>query len=327
MTDVTNATALRDAISFRLFATSNFPVTSINTPPTDYPYHTMAPRPGPLRELPLERFTDAPFTSIPTTPRRAHKRPLSPGTPNLFSPTKRRILAQEGVFSPEKTIKSSIVPSDRVFGIHGVQKKSPARKLDFGQLPLTDGKVTSTSCLLDNCFVEPTQERIRPSRQHDRDHPSMPIFSTFPPQPLPIPSSSSNSPANIHYPGFDVWIDRDPSPFRLPSRSSSDIFRASDEDKENPHDDKENAHPKTRWRTGLSKRMKRVSFASPEQSRRPNTPKIPFTPLNARSSFEARLPRKLTPGKALKVGNDEMKRRKEWLAMELDGDESSDDDL
>ncbi|KAF9782968.1 hypothetical protein BJ322DRAFT_185583 [Thelephora terrestris] len=287
----------------------------------------MAPRPGPLRELPLEQFVAAPFTPIPTTPRRAHKRSISPGTPNLFSPTKRRILAQEGVFSPEKTIKSSIVPSGRVLTIHGVLRTSPARKLDFGQLPQTDGKVTSTSHLLDNCFMEPTPEHIPPPGQHDRDHPSIPIFSAFLPQPFPISSSPSNHSANIHYPGFDVWTDRDPSSSFLLSHSSSGVFHASDEEKANSHDDKENVHPKTKWRTGLSKRMKKVSFVSPEQPRRPNTPKIPFTPLNARSSLAARLPCQLTPGKALKIDNDELKRRKEWLAMELDGDESSDDDL
>ena len=73
--------------------------------------------------------------------------------------------------------------------------------------------------------------------------------------------------------------------------------------------------------------MKKVSFVSPEQSRRQNTPKIPFTPLNARNFLDMCPPREITPGKALKVDRDEMKRRRELLAMELDGDESSDDDI
>ena len=137
----------------------------LDVPPTDYPHHTMAPRPGPLRDLPIERFVDVPFTPVPTTPRRTHKRPLSPGTPNLFSPTKRRILAQEGVFSPEKTIKSSIVPSDRGLVIHDVLRQSPALKLDFGQSLRSDNKVASTSCLV--------QEFSRPSRRHDRNHSSL----------------------------------------------------------------------------------------------------------------------------------------------------------
>ena len=318
--DVTNATTLRDAISSRLFATSNFPfsIGSFHVPPTDYPHHTMVPRPGPLRDLPLEQFVDVPFTPIPTT-RRAHKRPLSPGTPNLFSPTKRRILTQEGVFSPEKTIKSFIVPSDRISVTHGILRRSPARKLDFGQLPQADEKATSTSPLLEDCFMELTPKPSRLLGQHDRDHSSIPMFSSFPSR-LPIPSSSSNSLTNIHHPGFDVWIDRDPVPSLLPSHFSLDSSRASDEDKEN-------LYPRRKLRTGLSKRMKRVSFVSPEQSRRLNTPKIPFTPLNARSRLGARLQDEMTPRKVLRVDKDEIQRRRELLTMELDGDGSSDDDL
>ena len=288
----------------------------------------MAPRPGPLRDLPLEPFVAVPFTPIPSTPRRAHKRPLSPGTPNLFSPTKRRILAQEGVFSPEKTIKSFIVPSDRVLVTHdGVLRRNPARKLDFGQLPRADGKVTLPSPLLEDCLMDPTPECSRLPGKHDRDHSSVPTFSAFPFQSPPVPSSSSSPRTNIHYPGFDVWIDRDPAPSLLQTHFSLDTPHASDEDKENAQGDKGNVHPKAKWRTGLSKRMQRVSFVSPEQSRRPNTRQVPFTPLNARSPFKARLRPEMTPEKAPKVDKDEMQRRREWLAMELDGIESSDDDL
>lgn len=230
------------------------------------------------------------------------------------------------MFSPEKTIKSFIVPSDRALVIRNVLTRDPARKLDFGQL---DGKVASTSPLLEDCFMESTPERSRVSGQRDRDRSSIPMFSAFPPQLHPI-SSSSNSRTNKasnHYPGFDVWIDRDPAPSLLPSHFSLESSHASDEDKENSQGDKENVHPKAKWRIGLSRRMQKVSFVSPEQPRRQNTPKIPFTPLNARSSLGARLRRETTPRKALKVDKDEMQRRRELLAMELDGDESSDDDL
>lgn len=298
-------------------------ISSFNVPPTVYPHDTMTPRPGPLRDLPLERFVDVPFTSVPTTPRRTNKRPLSPGTPSLFSPTKRRILAQEGVFSPEKTIKSVIAPSDRASVIHGILGQSPARKLDFGQPLRSDSRVASTSRLLQGCFQEPSC----PPRRHYRNHSSLPIPNASSSQLLPIPSSSSNPLTNIHYPGFDVWVDRDPNPSSLSSHSSSNDSHDSDGDKGNSHDDKENVHPRTKWRTGLSKRLQMVSFASPDQSRRPNTPKIPFTPLNARSPRKARLPCELTPRKALKVDRDEMKWRRELLAMEVDGDDDSDDDL
>ena len=327
MTGVTNAVALRNAFSFRLFPTSNIPFRfAFNVLPTDYLHHTMTPRRGPLRDLPLELFTDVPSTSIPTTPPRIHKRPLSPGTPNLFSPTKRRILAQEGVFSPEKTVKSSIFLSDRASVIYDVLTESPARKLDFGRSPRNDSKVASTSRLFEDCFTEPTPRQSRSSCRHDRDHSSLPIPNASPSQLTSIPPSSPNPQTDIHYPGFDVWVDRDLSPSSLSNYSSLEDSHAFDDDKENSHDDKENAHPKAKWRTGLPKRLKRDSFAPPEKLRGPNTLKIPFTPLNARSPLKARPPRELTPGKTLKVSNDEMKRRRELLALELDGDEDSDDD-
>ena len=319
MTAVTNAVALRSAFHFRLFPTSNIPTfyRFFQRTPTAYPHHTMPPRPGPLRDLPLERFVDVPFASVPTTPRRTHKRPLSPGTPNLFSPTKRRILAQEGVFSPEKTIKSSIAPSDRALVIHDVLRQSPAVKLDFGHSPRN--KVASTSHL--------SQELTRPSRRHDHRHLSLPIPNASSSRLLSIPSLSSNPLTNIHYPGFDVWVDCDLSLSSLSSQPSSNDPYDSDEDKENSLDDKENLHPRTRWRTGLSTRLQKISFASPDQPRRQNTSKIPFTPLNARSPRKARLPCELTPGKAPKVDRDEMKWRRELLAMELDGDDDSDGDF
>ena len=334
MTDVTNTVALRDAFSFRLFSTSNIPLDVPSAPSTylatDYPRYTMVLRPGPLRDLPLERFIDVRVPPIPATPPRTYKRPLSPGTPNLFSPTKKRILAQEGVFSPEKTVKSFIVPSDRALVIHDTLRQGPARRLDFGQSPRSDNMAASTSYLLEDCFMESTPKRSPRSRRHDHDHSLLPIPNTSSSQLLPIPSSSSNPQTVTHYPGFNVWVDCDLTHSSLSSHSSFSSLNhcyASDEDKENSHNDKENEHPKTKWRSGLSERLKSVSFKSPEQVRRPNTPKIPFTPLNARRPFKARLPHEITPGKVMRVDRDEMKRRRVLLAMELDGDDDSDVDL
>lgn len=301
---------------------------SFNIHPTDYPHHTMAPRPGPLRDLPLERFTDVPFTPTPTTPRRTNKRPISPGTPNLFSPTKKRILAQEGVFSPEKTIKSTITSSCRASVIHGALKRNPAVKLDFGQPSRGDSNApSSNSRPFEACFLEPSPEFIHPSRRLNCDYSPSPIPNPFSSQLLSIPSSLSNPQTKTHCPSFDVWVGCDLNPPSLSTHSSSNDFHDSDEDKENSHDDKENMRPRTKLQTGLSTRLKKVSFMSPEQPRRSNVPKIPFTPLNARGSFKVRLPHEMTPGKVLKVDRNEMKRRRELLAMELDGEDDMDDDL
>ena len=123
-------------------------------------------------------------------------------------------------------------------------------------------------------------------------------------------------------------MDCDPGPSSLASHLSSNDPHGSDEDKESSQDEKENMRPKAKLRNGLSKRTKKVSFASPDQLRRPNTPKIPFTPLNSRSALAAHLSSGMTPAlKALKVGKDEIKRRRELLAMEVDGDDDSDNDF
>jgi len=94
-----------------------------------------------LQELPIEQFliVNPDFTPKPTTkPIKTNKRPLSPGEPVLFSPAKRRILASEGIFSPEKTLKS---PLSSLRGSYALPTRfsnvltgpeSPARVLNFG---------------------------------------------------------------------------------------------------------------------------------------------------------------------------------------------------
>lgn len=97
-------------------------------------------RPGPLQDLPLERFL-LPDTNVPNTPSkhlRSTKRPLSPGTPVLYSPAKRRILNEEGIFSPKRTPRSPASSSSRgrfapeYFDALLKGPDSPAKKLDFG---------------------------------------------------------------------------------------------------------------------------------------------------------------------------------------------------
>ncbi|KAH9482770.1 hypothetical protein JR316_0004870 [Psilocybe cubensis] len=94
-------------------------------------------RPGPLQELPLERFLPSHPSTQPAAvkPIRSNKRPLSPGGPSLFSPTKRRILNDEGVYSPDKTCKiplPSLSSSPARFSRVLAGPASPARVLDFG---------------------------------------------------------------------------------------------------------------------------------------------------------------------------------------------------
>jgi hypothetical protein len=106
------------------------------------------PRPssGPLRELPLEWFTPDPTSSSHASLTKGRSIPLSSlkrqrEEPQLFSPAKRRILHQEGIFVPSKTVKSPFGVLDTVsrsrvdavhFGTLLSGTDSPARRLDFG---------------------------------------------------------------------------------------------------------------------------------------------------------------------------------------------------
>ncbi|KAJ6490364.1 hypothetical protein C8R47DRAFT_468021 [Mycena vitilis] len=81
-------------------------------------------RPGPLKDLPLDNF----LPPNPNLPERPNKRLHSP---SIFSPTKRRILAEEGIISGG-SVKSSI-RRVRAFPVSCRSSvDSPAKKLDFG---------------------------------------------------------------------------------------------------------------------------------------------------------------------------------------------------
>ena len=182
-------------------------------------------RPGPLQELPLERF----LPSHPNTPSksvRSHKRPLSPGSPNSYSPTKRRILNSEGIFASEKsckTLMSSGKASPARFGDVLVGPASPARILDFG-LPKTHGGEP-----VKRPFPTQTQIPSLPLRKTPIPSPFQLVSPTYHslsgdsintevsnissirpvtapiviPRELPLPPD----PQSIHYPGFVVFQD------------------------------------------------------------------------------------------------------------------------
>lgn len=194
-------------------------------------------RPGPLQELPLEHFLP-PNPNLPNSSKsRPNKRPLSPGGPSLFSPAKRRILNDEGVFFPERTPKSPLgrgTPARFAQVLSG--PGSPARKLDFGApkhvakcstaphaAPLVRD-ATPTRELPSSSRLAPSPEFKHASlSQQDQDQEMDDYFG--------LPSLSSNmqlstipsvitrdmpppsDPQSIHYPGFrvhyDIHISRD----------------------------------------------------------------------------------------------------------------------
>jgi hypothetical protein len=186
------------------------------------------PRPGPLQELPLDLFLP-PNPNLPAKSR-PNKRPLSPGGPNLFSPAKRRILNDEGIFSPEKTLKSPIsgrhTPARFAEVLSG--PASPARKLDFGvarhrvESPIPSS-ISASIASATPTRVAPSSSRLAPSPelrstpQHQDDQEMEDYFSH---SSHPSSSCSAIAPASIsrdmppppdpqspHYPGFRVHYD------------------------------------------------------------------------------------------------------------------------
>jgi hypothetical protein len=183
-------------------------------------------RPGPLQELPLERFLPTCPSNFPSKSVRSHKRPLSPGCPNPYSPTKRRILNSEGVFAPEKTSKTPMSlgkASPARFGDVLASSASPARILDFG-LPKNLGGEPA-KCLFSTRTQIPSRKTLisSPELQYRRVSPvhhlssgviaNAEVSSTSSTQPAAVPIIMSREPPplpdpqSIHYPGFVVFQD------------------------------------------------------------------------------------------------------------------------
>lgn len=150
-------------------------------------------RPGPLRELPLEHFLP-PNPNLPKSPfKSGNKRPLSPGTPSIFSPAKRRILDAEGIFS-EKNLKSPLsasssraLRSPARFGDLARGPDSPARKLDFG-LPKNHSQSSAGSSTIINSAAS---SQFEDALDKTPTRTSFASTSTLAPSPELVPKSSS----------------------------------------------------------------------------------------------------------------------------------------
>ena len=97
-------------------------------------------RPGPLKDMPLARF-------LPHTTSR--KRTLSP-TPALFSPAKRRILSEEGIYTHFSDVLAG--PS------------SPAKRLDFGS-PKQTQSASKLNNVDNDCFSQQSSSSSLPDPQ------------------------------------------------------------------------------------------------------------------------------------------------------------------
>ncbi|KAJ6598842.1 hypothetical protein DFH09DRAFT_1129373 [Mycena vulgaris] len=185
-------------------------------------------RPGPLKDLPLDLF----LPPNPNLPQRPNKRVHSPGGPSLFSPTKRRILAEEGIIpgSLKTPARFRAVPVSR-----DGSGDSPVRKLDFGPPKNSPASARATPSAPPSA-VEPHPTRLtRPSTSYMASGTFMPSTSTSPLHSddvqemvdyFSLPSDTTPSqlerpptvqtpreipppvdPQSIHYPGFHVFQD------------------------------------------------------------------------------------------------------------------------
>ncbi|KAF7775901.1 hypothetical protein Agabi119p4_4294 [Agaricus bisporus var. burnettii] len=113
--------------------------------PARHPRHPARHPRGPLQELPIDQFLLTPSSSKLAS---STKRPVSPGTPVLYTPAKRRILNEEGFFAVKTPLSASALASSSKQPLSATQHQqpqsftrfadalmgpdSPARKLDFG---------------------------------------------------------------------------------------------------------------------------------------------------------------------------------------------------
>ncbi|KAF7432923.1 hypothetical protein PC9H_004867 [Pleurotus ostreatus] len=253
-------------------------------------------RSGPLQELPLEQF-------LPTSSKvRPNKRPLSPGAPNLFSPTKRRLLEEEGIFTPEKTTKSPFFASrgatPSYFSAVLCGPESPARKLDFSPSKRTNqegsSKVTKEEApSYTSPSVATTSTIIAAEASSDSNHLSATPFEEFSddessdfefdssavlgqsraPNMIPREMPPPPDPQSQHYPGFSIYQDT----HILIPRASENKTPPSQEDEST----KENIAPRRKLKKSAtvplspsSVSMKNLDLSGPSKARStPVTPK------------------------------------------------------
>ncbi|KAF9268177.1 hypothetical protein L218DRAFT_954554 [Marasmius fiardii PR-910] len=174
---------------------------------------------SPLQEIPLSRV---PLPPTPLTASRPHKRPLSPDGPSLFSPTKRRILSEEGILSPDKTLKSPFHIRDTLASrlAQANDEPSPAKKLDYSASKIAHSSLASNPPSVGPSPQLPRTPYTPPSISNPRA--TLPTVDDFfstperlasssrsrnPPRMVPRPLPACSDPHSIHYPGFRVHRD------------------------------------------------------------------------------------------------------------------------
>jgi hypothetical protein len=171
-------------------------------------------RPGPLRDIPLDRINLTNGLSHPSSfKQRSNKRPLSPNASPACIPAKRQLTCMDVRPSMEKdphviawSSKTGRQTPARLHVFLPTGIVTP-RKLDFG-MPKPDsdlGDVIMNPAPHSQSTNRPPTPLLPPDAMDVDDAPS-PVLATWL-RDFPAPASTTER-GSIHYPGFDVYPDK-----------------------------------------------------------------------------------------------------------------------
>ena len=317
-------------------------------------------RPGPLREWPLSHFLPHDTGTRSNVSKLGLKRSLSPSASQLLSPTKRRILREEQLLPSSE---SSLSPSRRGSrSSDALETMKTCRRLDFeGTTSSVSSSMQNSAYYSDSIFsqtypVAGPSRRLASSPELDASNstdslesctvgesafsrtPRTSFYSTTPtlaPREMPLPSD----PQSIHYPGFDIHLDRH---IENPPISWNSVEKGS----ECVEDKKENIPPKRRGKRTITLSMLDELKCDKETNDIPSISGMiievndhlptrpPSTPRRS-SRHESVTPRArlstqinpvgtgFTPGRTPSAGNDRLTRRR---LLEREVDEACEED-
>ncbi|KIP10665.1 hypothetical protein PHLGIDRAFT_125368 [Phlebiopsis gigantea 11061_1 CR5-6] len=208
-------------------------------------------RPGPLRDIPLDRVDRANNVSHPPFKQRPNKRPLSPNASPPCSPAKRQVVLDETGYpttnSPAPIVwssKSGVAPPACLEAVLPSMVMTP-RKLDFGSAK----SEKNTHAILASGAFHGRESGGTAALLLSPD--AMEVDDYFSPQLAHVWRDGNSTPVavltrdSIHYPGFDVHVD---SREALTSSNppSTKLMIPGGASKRTKDADKENLPPRTK---------------------------------------------------------------------------------
>ncbi|KAI5119510.1 hypothetical protein M0805_002446 [Coniferiporia weirii] len=318
-------------------------------PSSSTPMPPNARRPGPLQELPLACFLplDTNARPTPASPfKSSSKRSRSPSS--LLSPTKRRILREEGYFGTASSeSKRGTSKSRAAVGQPCGEVLRSGRRLDFGSLSNPSGSSIHELDDSANPFHTPRASSQRlvspselpsPSLKSAASHRSHTLVgsdragTTATPIMIPRELPQRSNRQCCHYPGFDIHFD---THVELPCASARiAVDPGSNQDKDGS---KENLPPRKKAKKAVSvpvevgsslplskigdERLKAMSFPTTPSYKPRLTPSTPHVHDTPRASD--RVAQDLSPAWIPHSGNEKLARKR---AMEREVDEICSDD-